>query len=84
MTKDELIAKWRISIAQFETIDRPKTERFGTLVQGFFGIKKGKNCSIVPFVFYNETHIKKLEELVSTFKTDYLGVSFVQHYIHYS
>lgn len=85
LSKEELKKKWSIALAQYTTIDKNKCQHFGTLVQGFLGIKKkGDNINLIPFSFYDASTLKKIEELVERQETDFLGISFVQYYIHYN
>lgn len=89
MTLTEFKHHFEISYLQYTTIDNRRCERFGDLVQGFVGVRVGENARIIPFQFVRRDFSKALEEIVTLNESDitnsdYIGVSFVQHYIHYS
>lgn len=89
MTQKEFNDRFDGALVQYQTIDKGKCERFGELYQGFVGVQNGGNAHLLPFsgvasqlaeirsMLWNDFH-NRIE------KSDFLGVSFVQHYIHYT
>lgn len=84
LSSKELKEHFELSLVQYMTIDKNKSEHFGSLVQGFFGIKKGEQAHIIPFEFSDDDSMQKVMSVLNDIQTDYFGVSFVQHYIHYT
>lgn len=78
------MTKFEIALEQRLTIDANKCEKFGPFVQGFFAVKKDNDACIIPFVFYSEATLKKVKEAAKDYDKDTVGISFAQHYIHYT
>lgn len=83
LTQKELLDKFNTSLVQYLSTDKYKHDQF-SLIQGFLGVKVGNKKDIIPFVFYNKKSFNIVLNTVKKLKADYLGISFVQHYIHYS
>ena len=89
MTLAEFKQHFEVSHLQYVTRDKHRCEAFGDLIQGFVGVKVGENARIIPFQFVLRDFSKAIKEIVTLnesdiVNSDYIGVSFVQHYIHYS
>jgi len=61
----------------------PEKETFGTMVQGFFGIKDGNNCKLLAFSWHNEKQQEKVKESFVKIKATQVGISFVKAYHHF-
>lgn len=89
MTKAQFRSHFDLALTQYDTIDRPKCERIGPLLQGFVGVKNVEDAHIIPFSC-TESHPNRLADDIwilakdLIIKSDFIGVSFVQHYIHYT
>lgn len=84
MDGKEIVDRFNLALLQYETMDKHKVEKFGSLIQGFVGIKEKENCRIIPFQLSKESDVEQLRKYLLTLQTDFVGVSFVQHYIHYT
>lgn len=84
LSKEKIIEEFTMAFAQYCSIDRSKADHFGTLVQGFIGMKKGEEAHIYPFAFKNKLDIDPFLNYISTIECESMGVSFVQYYIHYN
>jgi len=87
LTKEEIRKKIELAFLQYDTIDRCKCERYGTLMHGILAVRKNKQDKIIPF----HTTIDKAGELIDYLidisleqNADELVVVFPQHYIHYT
>ena len=58
-------------------------EQFGTFTQGFFGVKDGNNCDIIPFAFHNEKQKEKVRDTFKNIRCTQVGISFSTGYCHY-
>lgn len=89
MTQSEFNQKFDLGLLQYQTMDASKCERFGELIQGFVGVKEGNSTDIFPFSGI-ASQIPKIKALIwenfskIILASDFVGVSFVQHYIHYT
>lgn len=90
MTFTEFKRHFNTCLMQYETIDRKRVERYGPLIQGFIGIKSKDGARVIPFMISHQDEIEKaIQESYAMVKPwieslSFVGVSFVQHYIHYS
>ena len=84
LTKEQLKKDFELALLQYFTIDKNICEKFGSLVQGFITVKIGDQAHIIPFTIIKAKDVDKLLEKVLKLETHFLGISIVQHYIHYT
>lgn len=83
MTPEQLERTWNLALTQYMTIDKAKCHRIPPLVQGVFWLRRNRESKIVPFHYGDTMQAREVREALKKFKVDFLGVSFVQHYITY-
>lgn len=88
MTKEQIQCNFADAITKYMTVDAKKHDQFGTLIQGFIGIKQGKKAHMFPF---NATEPKDSVAIIDMIcskinleEATHMGVSFVKQYMHYS
>lgn len=87
MSPEDDLKKFDLAYAQYTSIDAKKCEHFCNLVQGFLSFQKDKLLAIVPFEVKTKEEMTFLRDEIKSGKFSnngpLVGVSFVQHYIHY-